>query len=174
MERFVETRKVESFDCGNSDLNDFLCTEEVSEYEAEGLGRTYLVYYQGDLVGYFTVTNDSLRVEYLKTVKSFSKFAEKSLEALPALKIGRLAVAREHQRKGFGRLIIKYIAGMAVQLGASTGIRLLVLQAKPESIDFYEKKCGFELTRETKRERGRRNRTMFLDLYAIADVAHRR
>ncbi len=28
VERFVETRNVQSFDCGDKDLNDFLCTED--------------------------------------------------------------------------------------------------------------------------------------------------
>ncbi len=170
IERFVETRNVQTFDCGNKDLNDFLCTEEVSRYEKEGLGRTYLVYYQGDLVSYFTVSLDSLRVEYLKTFKSFSKFAEMRLEALPAVKIGRLATDRRHQNLGIGRLVVKYIAGMALETGGKMGVRLLVLQAKPDSIPFYER-CGFQLTYETKREKGRRNRTMFLDLYQVPETA---
>ncbi len=166
IERFLETRKVETFDCGDSNLNDFLCTEEVSRYERENLGRTYLAYYQGDLVGYFTVSSDGLRIEYLRTVKSFSKLARMKLETIPALKIGRLAVDRRYQNKGIGRLLIKHIAGMALEIGRGTGIRLLILQAKPGSIEFYEK-CGFQLTFEVKREKGRRNRTMFLDLYKI-------
>ncbi len=49
VERFVETRNVQSFDCGDKDLNDFLCTEEVARYDRENLGRTYLAYYEGDL-----------------------------------------------------------------------------------------------------------------------------
>lgn len=170
IERFLETRKVQSFDCGNKDLNDFLNTEEVAKYEKEGLGRTYLVYYDGELVAYFTVSFDSLRVEYLQTVKSFSELAEMRLEALPAVKIGRLAVDTNHQSLGIGRMLVRYIAGMALEMGGKMGVRLLVLQAKPESIPFYEK-CGFKLTYETKRERGRLNRTMFLDLFGIQGIA---
>ncbi len=167
IERFVETRNVEAFDCGDGALNDFLCTEEVANYERENLGRTYLAYYQGELAGYFTVSNDGLRVEYLRTFKSFSKAHIMKLETIPAIKIGRLAVDRKWQNRGIGRMLIKYIAGMAIDMGRGSGIRLLILQAKPQSIDFYEK-CGFQLTYETKRERGRRNRTMFLDLYSLA------
>ena len=170
VERFVETRKVQTFDCGNKDLNDFLNTREVAEYERQGLGRTYLVYYRGDPVAYFTVSFDSLRVEYLKTVKSFSRFAEMRLEALPAIKIGRLAVDSKFQNRGIGRFLIKYISGMALEESGKMGVRLLVLQAKPESIRFYEQ-CGFKLTWETKREKARRNRTMFLDLHKLWGIA---
>lgn len=66
IEPFLETQRVRSFDCGNADLNDFLNTEEVENYEKEGLGRTYLVFYDGDAVAYFTISSDGLRVEYLK------------------------------------------------------------------------------------------------------------
>lgn len=59
---------------------------------------------------------------------------------------------------------------MALETKGKMGVRLIILQAKPESIQFYER-CGFQLTFETKREKRRRNRTMFLDLHAIEDVA---
>ncbi len=120
IERFLETRKVQSFDSGNKDLDDFLNTEEVTRYEEEGFGR--------------------------------------------------LAVDKRFQNMGIGRMLLRYIAGMAIEMGGRMGVRLLVLQAKPESIPFYEK-CGFRLTYETKRERGRRNRTMFLDLFEIQAIA---
>ncbi len=170
IERFLQTRLVEEFDCGNKSLNDFLNTEEVAKYEEEDLGKTYLVFYQGALVAYFTVSSDKLRVSYLQTVKSFSKFAEMKLYAIPAIKIGRLAVAGDFQSRGIGRTLIAYIAGMALEIGGKMGIRLLILQAKPESISFYEK-CGFHLTREVGHERGKRNRTMYLDLHDLEGVA---
>ena len=39
VERFVETRKVESFDCGNRDLNEYLCTKEVGAYQEAAATR---------------------------------------------------------------------------------------------------------------------------------------
>lgn len=168
VERFLETQRVRSFDCGNPDLNDFLNTEEVERYEAEGLGRTYLVFYDGQVIAYFTISADGLRVEYLRTWKSFSRFGEMRLEAIPAIKIGRLAVPREWQNRGAGRLIMKYIVGLALEQGVGAAARLLVLQAEPEAESFY-RKCGFEFAVETRRERGRRKRTMFFDLNEVAD-----
>ena len=168
IEPFLETRNVQSFDCGNKALNDFLCTKEVGEYEAEGLGKTYLVYFRGDLVAYFTVSFDGLRVQYLQRVKSFTKFAKMRIETIPALKIGRLAVDRRFQRRKIGEKLLKYIAGMALDMGKRTGVRLLILQAKPDSIEFYEE-CGFQLAFETHSEKKRTNKTMFLDLLAVPD-----
>lgn len=41
---------VKSSDCGNEDLNTFLRSEEVGNYEKELPGKTTLVYYDGGLV----------------------------------------------------------------------------------------------------------------------------
>ena len=166
IEPFRETQQVQAFDCGNKDLNDFLTTEEVRRYEQERVGRTYLVFHKGDLAAYFTVSQGGLRAEYLKTWKSFSRMAEMRLEAIPALTIGRLAVDVRRQKRGIGRALVNFIAGMALEAQGKIAVRLIILQAKPESIDFY-RKCGFELTVETKREKRRVNRTMFLDLAAL-------
>lgn len=166
VEPFKENQDVKGFTCGNKDLDEFLTTEQVRNYEDEGLGRTFLVYLRDKLVAYYTVCNDSLRVEYLKRTRSFSKPARLIVEAYPAVKIGRLATAEEWQGRGIGRAVVAYIARTALESGSQFGVRLLVVEAKPESIPFYEK-CGFELTFETARQRGRRNRTMFLDLQSL-------
>jgi GNAT superfamily N-acetyltransferase len=171
IEPFIETRKVKDFDCGNRDLNDFLNTEEVQRYDREGLGNTHLVYFRGNLVAYFTTCLSELRWEYVKHIKAFNRYPSEMVDAYPGIKIGRLAVQRSWQGKGIGTAILRFIAGMALSLRGQHGIRLLILQAKLESIPFYEKN-GFILTLETKRERKRKNnRTMFLDILGIREPA---
>ena len=167
---FWETQEVNAFDCGNKDLNEFLSTPQVREFERESLGSTYLVFRRGTLVGFFTVSFGSLRVEYLKTWKSFSKMAQMKLDSIPALMIGRFAVDQRHQRQMIGTALIRYVAGMALALKGKMGVRLMILEAKRGSVEFYQS-CGFELTTEVKRERGKVNRTMFFDLHAVADIA---
>lgn len=167
-EPFVHSGTVREFDCGNKDLNEFLNTAEVRAYQDEGLGETTLVYHKGQLVAYYTTSADSLRLEYLKTYKSFTRFAEMHLEALPAVKIGRLAVDKTVQGRGIGRLLMRRIIGETLAR-SGFAVRLLVLNSKPESIQFYNK-LGFQLTDEVRRERGRRNRTMFFDLNAVRGI----
>ena len=168
IEPFKETSPVRSFDCGNPALNEFLNTEEVSKYQKESVGRTYLVYYEGSLVAYFTISTDAIRLEYLKNVKSFSRFSEMRLDAMPGVKLGRLAVSRDWQGRGIGRMLIVYIAGMALR--GYFACRLLIVQSKPESTQFY-RKCGFHSVVQTARERKRIKHTMYLDLYDLHDVA---
>jgi len=168
--QFKETQRVRDFSCGAKDLDEFLNTQEVEEYENEGLGRTVLVFRNGDLVAYFTISSEGLRIEYLRTWKSFSRMSEMRMESIPAVKIGRLAVSKKWQGKGIGRALIDHVAGMALVMGQQFGVRLLIVEARKESEDFYLK-CGFELTVPTRRQRSRKNRTMFFDLAKIKDIA---
>ncbi|UCG71034.1 MAG: GNAT family N-acetyltransferase [Thermoplasmata archaeon] len=158
---------VKSFDCGNKDLNDFLCTDEVENYEKEQLGKTTLVYYNGELVAYYTISNDLLRMDYIKTYHGFSKLDEYRIEGIPAITIGRLAVDKKWQNKGIGRVIMQRISIHALNASKYAGIRLLLVQAKKDAFDFYSK-IGFQFVLDTKRERkrykARGTRTMFFDL----------
>jgi len=166
-EQFRERGQVRRFSCGHPSLDAFLNTSEVEEYEQENLGRTSLVFYNGELVAYYTISSDGLRLEYIaakKVAGSHVKRGKEVVETIPSLKIGRLAVQSEWQNKGIGRLLIRRIA--AIALSGDSAVRLLIVNAKSGSIQFY-RECGFRLTREVGHERGRRERTMYLDLLAV-------
>ena len=171
-ELFHENSEVRGFDCGNPDLNDFLSTEEVHEYDRLNLGRTTLVYYDNKLVAYYTVSVDGLlytMVVEKKTAKSYIKLGDVKTDRLPAIKIGRLAVDSKYQNIGIGRYLFRHIIGYAIELSKQTAVRLIIVESKPSSIDFYLK-CAFQHTVLTKSERSRRNRTLFFDLQAAIEV----
>lgn len=172
-EPYNRNREVKEFDCGEAGLNKFLWDqEEVAEYQESGLGTTTLVYCHGMLVGFFTLNNDALELKYVDAKKMSGQIKRKQkevIESIPAIKIGRFAVHSRLQKKGIGRFMMRYIVGLALSSDA-VAVRLLILEAYPTSQPFYQK-LGFQFTEEKKRERGRRNRTMFLDLEALKDVA---
>ncbi len=162
-------RRVKEFDSGEPELDRFLTSEEVEEYEQDRLGATTLVYYQGDLVAFYTIGTDSLRLEYIDEKRLSGKHwkeGHRVIESLPSLKIGRLATDRRYQNQGIGRLLVRRIGAIAYTL--PTAVRLLTVNSKPTSVDFYLK-CGFEFARLTKPERRRENRTMYLDVFGIID-----
>jgi GNAT superfamily N-acetyltransferase len=168
-EPFKQNSDVKQFDSGTPDLDEFLCTDEVREYERQNLGRTSLVYYQGHLVGYYTTLVDGLRIEYVldkKTAKSYVKLGRAVVDKIPCVKEGRLAIQTEWKGKGIGRHIIRHIIGYALALSKDTAIRLIIAEAMPQSLEFYLK-CGFQLTVETRSERKRRHRTVFFDLQEV-------
>jgi predicted GNAT family N-acyltransferase len=166
---FRESQRVKTFSCGDKELDNFLNTAEVEDFERENFGITYLVFYQGNLVAYFTISFDGLRREYVKTYKSFTKPGMRVVESIPCIKIGRLAVQIPWQKKGIGRSLIKYIAASGLETRTKGGLRLIIVEARAESQRFYEQ-CGFILTDEVKRERKKVHRTMFFDLGALDDV----
>jgi GNAT superfamily N-acetyltransferase len=79
-------------------------------------------------------------------------------------------VDNKWQNKGVGRTIIQRIAMYALDHSKHLGIRLLLVQAKEEAFDFYEK-LGFEyvtdIPKEKKRYKARGTRTMFFDLKSL-------
>ena len=103
-----ESQQARSFDCGNKDLNDFLCTAEVAKYEAELFGKTTLAYYDGHLVAYYTISNAVLRKEYLQKHRSFTKLGEYRVEGIPAISVGRLAVGTKWQCKGNRNYVLRH------------------------------------------------------------------
>lgn len=173
-ERYNKTQDVRQFDCGDKGLNEFIRDPaEVAFYQDEGYGVTTVVYHHGELVAYFTLNVDKLQSHYVDRRKLANRTRHRSKEVTldyPSVKIGRFAVDRRHQRRGIGCLLIRHIAGLALSVYGDFGVRLLILEAYPDAQQFY-RRIGFEYTEEVKRERNKRNRTMFFDLWAIRDIA---
>ena len=169
-ERLTGGNRPSGFSCGDPDLDAFLATAEVDRYDHERLGKTYLVYMGGELAAYFTVSAAELRIEYLLPAEAWAGVAAMHVDAIPALKVGRLAVNSRFQRRGIGMAVVHNIVGMALEAGGTIGVRMVTLQAKPQSVGFYER-LGFEYAALTRRERRRKNRTMFFDLDRTAGGA---
>ena len=81
----------------------------------------------------------------------------------PAVKLARLAVSSLHQGAGIGKAMLEWSIGLvASSVTPNIGCRFLVLDAKSQSVSFYEK-CGFTLL-DTPENRSREHPVMFLDL----------
>jgi GNAT superfamily N-acetyltransferase len=150
-----ETHCLDRFDCGDSDLNDFL-QSDAARYQSEHLSHTRLAFLKGSetLVGYITLLADCiiLKTPEKKRVLSFLRRYHQHVYTFPSLKIGRLGVARTHQRGGFGKLLLQYTVGLAVRLNRelNVGCRFITVDAYPKSIPWYEKN-GFALNKHYRR-----------------------
>lgn len=167
----TDNHQVVTFDCGNDSLNTFLTTEEVHNYENEKLGTTTLVYYEGNLIAYYTTSAYLLKKIKLRTAKGFSKFSEYQIEGYPSILIGRLAVQNEWKNKGVGRYVVSKIIRDALTESRMFGLRVVVVQAKEEAFDFY-KRLGFlfiEHSSEDKRYRAKGTRGMLFDLKSLLE-----
>lgn len=156
-----------AFDCGDDDLNEYF--EKDSRQSCQELTAvTYAVMQGDDTVAFFSVLNDSLKKEevgrtsYKRATRPLP--AAKQYSSLPAVKIGRLAVASKHQRLGIGCEIIDFIKAWFT-MGNKTGCRFVTVDAYRNAIRFYEKNGFVFLGGKDKDEK---TRIMYFDLITVA------
>ncbi len=99
-----------SFDCGDSDLNEFLAVDALKWQECL-LTVTYYLDLEGEIILYFSLSNDKISANTLpKSLwrKIKGKFSHnKHRSDYPAVKIGRFAVGNKYRKqpehwKGYG------------------------------------------------------------------------
>ena len=137
---------LQTFDCDDSDLNDFV-RNDCHGYQIQCVSHTRVAFFQGLIVGFVTLLADSI---ILKTNEKKHLFDfHRKLIYFPAMKIGRLGVARNRQKDGVGRSLLKYSIGVAVRMNAdlNVGCRFVTVDAYPTSVEWY-KKNGFVFNRE--------------------------
>lgn len=133
---------VSGFDCGDSDLNDFLKTD-ATNYQADHVSHTRLAFLNRELVGYVTLLADCIILKTSEKKRLLDKLllSHQTVFTFPALKIGRLGVQSGFQRSGIGRQLLKYVIGLVVRLNDEFGIgcRFITVDAYPRSIPWYTK-----------------------------------
>ena len=130
-------RELESFSCGDDDLDDFF-HNDASLYSEQLLGKTYYFATEGNdpqIVCAFTLTNDSIKAALIPNSKRTRSY--------PAFLIGRLGVSKDFQGKNIsiGLQVIEFIASWFVHPNNKTGCRFIVVDAynKSKILHFYEK-----------------------------------
>lgn len=171
-EHYREREIPDSFDCDNESLNEFIKTDEVKRFEAELLGCTSIILLDKVIVGFYTISNGSLRLSDFDQKRHDSVFGSLPIAEIPAILVGRLAVVKEKQKSGIGKLVIGEIVRYAFRCMDRCAVRLLVLHAENRSAGFY-RKMGFrdmpESPKELARSASTGRRTMYLDLKKIRD-----
>ena len=160
------------FDCKIKDLNEFLRDDALLQ-QKQKVNITYLwkLKKEQTIAGYITLSCDSIHLSGRK--KEEMKRIGISYRALPALKVGRMAVDNKYSKKGLGRLMIWFAIEIVKQMNTYSGCRFLTLESKNDStlpeprkpIHFY-KKLGFVVTKERKKTS---YIPMYRDLFVILD-----
>ena len=152
LKKFSKKYNVSDFDCEEASINKFI-QKEASAFQQERLGITYLAYLKRKLAGFVTISMADMKTNKME----LNQKPPIEIENYPALQIGQLGVDRRFQRKGVGRLLVKWCVNKAIEYSESIGCRLLVLNAIPTSVDFY-KKCNFI---ELKKQKNRVQQIMY-------------
>jgi GNAT superfamily N-acetyltransferase len=133
------------FDCGKELLNNYLKTQAGQDVKRK-LSACFVFSENGNKViqGYYTLSNSSI------PLNSFSEHIQKKLpksyKSIPATLLGRLAIDKNHQGKGIGKILLidalKRSYGISNEIG-SFGI--IVDPIDEEAKCFYQKYDFIEL-----------------------------
>lgn len=147
-----------AFDCGDSDLNEFLL-EDALDHNHGKIAITYLFIYEGRVLGFFCLSMFAIKPteEALEILKERGK----PYTLFPALLIARLGVDEKSQGQGIGREIIETIIGIALKESDKIGCRFIVVDAYENAVPFYENKGFKQLSKERKKTHTVK---MYLDL----------
>ncbi len=148
-----------SFNSSNVELNDFLKNDALKDQE-NMVSRTYLCCWKKNIVGYITLVADTIEVEAIDRSDKIDGYLYRKY---PSIKIARLAVNNDFEKRGVGRFMLLAAIGKAVSVSNEIGCRYITVDSKPESTGFYEKH-GFKIV-----EKYRYNDflKMYLNMYPI-------
>jgi GNAT superfamily N-acetyltransferase len=153
-----------SFRSGNIDLDRFFQRFAGQNQFRHHLGTTWVAMRGGRVLGFATISAAHLEVGELPAA------LRRRLPAypLPVLRLARLAVAEYAQGQGVGRVLLRAVFTLAWRMADDFGCIGVVVDAKPEAVQFYVR-LGFEPLVHFKGALGDRPEptAMFLELGAI-------
>ncbi len=171
--RLKKKETVKSFDCGDSDLNDFILNES-HLYRKVLLAVSYVAENKLDnysVSAYFSLANDKVSLNDFGCKTDFNRFRkhrfvnEKRLKSYPATKICRLGVDTSAKGLHLGSFLLDFIKSYFV-INNKTGCRFLTVDAYAEAIPFYLKNGFIPLNDE---DADADTRLLYFDLATIAD-----
>ena len=126
--KLLATDSVESFDCGQPALNQFLHRHALVNQQANS-AQTYVCCRSGEVVGFYSLTVGSVGPAQAppRAVKGLAR------HPLAVMILARLAVALDHQGRGLGKALLRDALLRTAQAADIAGIRCLLVHAKDES-----------------------------------------
>ena len=152
--RLNKGEKIESFNCGDTDLNDFIM-HECSLYRNALLAVSYVAETDaGKTLAYFSLANDKVSLSDFENKTEFNRFRrprfvnEKRLKSYPAVKICRLGTDTSTRGYSLGSELLYFIKSYFME-NNKTGCRFVTVDAYAAAVPFYLKNGFVPLTDKT-------------------------
>jgi ribosomal protein S18 acetylase RimI-like enzyme len=134
----------DGFHCGEPTLDAYL-RERAGQHQRDGIATTHVLVERADaasILGYCSLAAGQLFLTDLQPTD------RKRLPAhpVPAVRIGRLAVAQTAQGKGYGQLLIGHAVQSSLQLRQQLGVRVLLVDALNDRAAAFYRAFGFRAT----------------------------
>lgn len=128
------------FDCGDAELNGWFA-QVARQHKEKGVSSTFVAVADDadtEVLGFYALSlaelvNTDLPVQYRKRLPA----------KVPVFRLGRLATAKGHQRKGIGEYLLFDAIDRVTRIAKEVGGIGLVVNAKPPAVSFYNR-YGFE------------------------------
>lgn len=145
MSRFESIRKleatdaVESFDCGQVALNQFLQRHALNNQRASS-AQTYVCCDSGTVVGFYSLSVGSVDHPSApeRVVKGLAR------HPVPVMILARLAVDQTLQGKGLGRALLKDALRRTLRAADIAGIRAVLVHAKDDTARQWYRQFDFK------------------------------
>jgi GNAT superfamily N-acetyltransferase len=136
--RLEEHDEVESFDCGDEPLNNYLKRHAWTNQEKISIGVSYVAVDEGAprvVLGYFTLAMASVPREAFpkKYVRGPPPYD------LPLILLARLAVERRFAGRGVGHALISEALRIGLRVADEVGCRCIVTDAYRERVGWYSR-----------------------------------
>lgn len=137
--KLLATDLLDAFDCGQTALNQFLQRYALVNQKANS-AQTYVCCQINVVVGFYSLVVGSVDPEAApeRVMKGLAH------HPVPVILLARLAVDKEHQRKGLGQALLKDALLRTAQAADIAGIRCLLVHAKDNAARQWYESWEFE------------------------------
>jgi GNAT superfamily N-acetyltransferase len=124
-----------TFESGDAQLDRFFRKYAGQNQFRHYLGVTYVAVDNDRVLGFATVAPGQVDVEALPA----SARKKVPRYPLPILRLARLAVDRSVQSQGLGAQLLRFVFRLATNMASDYGCVGILVDAKPEAVNFYGK-----------------------------------
>jgi GNAT superfamily N-acetyltransferase len=159
LQKVLDDLVYQSFDCDNSDLNDYY-HNEISQYKEQLATQTYCLQsseYPGIVFALLDLCNDAVHFDKYKEIVKIGNIRH---HPIPAVKLTRLGVQKEYWGNNIGTNALNIVKRIFIT-DNRTGCRLITVDAYADKVGFYEKN-GFLYFWD--KDKNKSNRSMYFDL----------
>ena len=128
------------FDCGSQELNDWLW-QVARQHQDKGLSRTFVAIRETEpahICGYYALTLAEIEGRHLPALQR-----QKLPRRIPGVRMGRLAIARNDQGRGLGKLLLVNALMRTRRIHQEAGGIGLFVDAIDERAAGYYRRFGF-------------------------------
>jgi hypothetical protein len=132
--------KRQDFDCGVPELNSYL-RNTARQHSEKGISRTFVLVDDENpsaILGFFTLSSCEILVDKLP-----AKYARKYPPQAPAVKLARLSVSIQMQKKGLGAYMMINAMERVLKVAEHLGIIGFFVDAKNDEAANYYQQFGF-------------------------------